>query len=69
MERKIIRNSAECLICHDHIESTHIHDFKRCTCKNIYVDGGKNYIKRGYSTNQWRDTSLFEDIIAESLDK
>lgn len=43
----IIRNAAMCLKCGDEIESTHTHDFKSCSCGNIFVDGGYDYIRRG----------------------
>ena len=48
MERMtIIRNSAKCRKCNDEIESTHRHDFVKCKCGEIFVDGGKAYIRRG----------------------
>ena len=31
-ERKIIRNSARCRNCGDHLISTHRHDYKTCIC-------------------------------------
>ncbi len=42
----IVRNSVKCLLCNDEIESTHRHDFVYCSCGNIAVDGGKDYLKR-----------------------
>lgn len=45
--RKIIRNRARCKECGDVIESTHVHDFVRCTCHAIFVDGGREYVRRG----------------------
>lgn len=45
-KEKIIRNAAECPKCHEIIESTHRHDFRSCSCGNISVDGGKEYIRR-----------------------
>lgn len=44
---KIIRNRAKCKICRDIIESLHRHDFIYCKCKSIFVDGGKDYLRRG----------------------
>lgn len=41
------RNAAECRKCGDVIESRHRHDFVWCRCKEIYVDGGLDYIRRG----------------------
>jgi len=40
-------NKAQCNKCKDIIESVHRHDFKFCKCGSIYVDGGKDYIRRG----------------------
>ncbi len=42
----LIHNRAKCLICGDVLESLHVHDFKVCSCGNISVDGGLQYIKR-----------------------
>lgn len=39
-------NKAQCKLCGDIIESTNRHDFKRCSCGEISVDGGTSYIKR-----------------------
>ena len=44
----IIRNAAKCLKCGETIESKHRHDFVSCSCGNLFVDGGKDYIRRGY---------------------
>lgn len=39
-------NKAKCKVCGDVIESKHRHDFVRCSCGEISVDGGKDYLKR-----------------------
>lgn len=57
----IIRNSAKCLVCGDEIESKHRHDFMPCSCGNIFVDGGKDYIRRGWRDGPWENTSIVED--------
>ena len=41
------RNIAKCAKCGDIIESMHVHDFVYCSCKAIFVDGGREYIRRG----------------------
>jgi hypothetical protein len=56
----ITRNSAHCLICDDEIESKHVHDYVKCTCGQIAVDGGREYIKRGWLGTFWIDTSEVE---------
>lgn len=50
----ILKNKAQCKKCEDIIESTHVHDFRRCSCGAIFVDGGREYLRRG---------GEFEDII------
>ena len=44
--KKIKRNIAQCMKCNDIIESYHRHDFVGCSCGTIYVDGGKDYLRR-----------------------
>lgn len=41
-------NKAQCLLCGQIIESTHVHDFRTCKCGNLSVDGGHDYIRRAY---------------------
>lgn len=47
--RKIIRNAIRCKACGEVIESTYRHDFKGCSCGRVYVDGGLDYIRRGFT--------------------
>lgn len=46
MEEVIKVNRVKCLICNDIIESKHRHDFVYCTCGNVAVDGGRDYLRR-----------------------
>ncbi len=58
-ERVILVNQAQCLICFEVVVSKHQHDFKSCTCGNIFVDGGKDYIRRGYrNRNKFKECSV-----------
>ncbi len=52
---RVVRNRCQCRQCEDIIESTHRHDFVSCRCGAIFTDGGKDYIRRGYTN--------FDDII------
>ena len=45
----VVTNKAQCRICDDIIESKHRHSFVRCKCGEIFVDGGKEYLRRGAS--------------------
>ena len=56
---KIIKNAAKCAKCGDEIESKYRHDFASCKCGAIFVDGGKDYIRRGAEN--------FDDIIEQSV--
>ena len=47
METRLKRNRIKCLKCGDIIESKHVHDFKFCSCGNIFVDGGLEYSRIG----------------------
>jgi hypothetical protein len=60
----IIRNSARCRLCKDEIVSTHVHDFKYCKCGEIFVDGGKEYLRRGAN-----DLDNIEETSIESPDR
>lgn len=43
---KIIKNQVQCRKCKDLLISTHVHDFKFCSCGAIAVDGGNEYLRR-----------------------
>lgn len=45
--RRLVKNAAECTKCGDTVESTHRHDFRACKCGEIFVDGGREYLRRG----------------------
>jgi len=47
----IVLNQAKCLDCGDLIFSAHRHDFQTCSCENLSVDGGMDYIRRAYATD------------------
>lgn len=43
---RIITNKIKCNYCGDIIESKSVHDYKRCKCGKVAVDGGRDYLKR-----------------------
>ena len=61
---KIVKNAARCVHCGDIIESTHVHDFKWCSCKTIAVDGGHQYLKRSFKNSpaDFEDMSQCEEV-------
>lgn len=44
----IIKNMIQCKHCGDIIESKTVHDFKWCSCQTCFVDGGHEYLRRGF---------------------
>ena len=52
------RNAARCLRCKDVIESTHRHDYKSCSCGNVCVDGGSEYSRRCFRSDEWENVGL-----------
>lgn len=60
MRRKILFNKAQCNKCGNIIESTHVYDFKYCECKNFFVDGGRDYARRGWESDGPGYTELTE---------
>jgi hypothetical protein len=53
----IIRNAVKCLKCDEVIESKTRHDLVSCKCGNVFVDGGKEYLRRGFKTREWKELS------------
>lgn len=54
----IIKNCIKCKSCGDVIISTHRHDFKRCSCGRVAVDGGHDYLKRSFTN----DSNDYEEL-------
>ena len=61
---RILSNKAQCSHCHKIIESRHVHDYVRCECKRIAVDGGKEYLRRCFMES----TDLIELSEWEEID-
>lgn len=50
--KKIIANRIQCKHCGDIIESLTVHDFKTCSCGMVSVDGGHDYLRRVFSSEE-----------------
>ena len=59
MKKRIVRNRIRCKHCGDVIESETVHDLKYCSCGTVFVDGGHDYLRRGYlnSNNDYEELS------------
>lgn len=61
MSKRIIQNEVQCGSCGDVIFSRNRHDFVTCTCGNISVDGGMDYIRRVGGEKGYTELSMFMD--------
>lgn len=63
MER-VVRNRAQCLDCGMILESKHVHDWVHCRCEKggIFVDGGREYLRRGGDLDKIREMAEVEEI-------
>lgn len=62
--QKIVKNAIRCKHCGDVIESTSRHAFKWCSCETVFVDGGLDYLRRGFknSPDDFEDLSIVEEV-------
>jgi len=58
---KILSNRVKCLKCGDVIYSAHRHDYKKCSCGNIGVDGGMEYLRRVGNMSDYEELSVSLD--------
>lgn len=64
MER-ILRNAIRCTLCGDIIESESVHDFKQCSCGACAVDGGREYLRRCFTSSpqDYEELSVVESDV------
>ena len=55
----VVSNQMRCEICGEFIESTHRHDYRKCACGNIGVDGGHDYARQTRRTERFTDCTVF----------
>jgi len=66
---RLSRNAAKCLQCGDVVESTHVRDFKTCSCGSLSVDGGLEYTRRLFITrNSYDELSMYTQRSKRELD-
>ena len=65
MEKKeeIISNKIKCKKCRDVIESKNTNDYKKCSCGAVAVDGGKDYLKRIGSEEDYKKEKNYQEIV------
>ena len=57
--RFVVSNQMRCEICGEFIESTYRHDYRKCACGNIGVDGGHDYARQTRRTERFSDYTVF----------
>ena len=68
MEKQIVKNSAKCLKCKDVITSYYVHDYASCSCGAISVDGGGQYLKRGFiKKDDYEEASIYSNAPFEVI--
>lgn len=59
---KIIKNQIKCNHCGDILTSNFTHEFKWCSCKTVFIDGGLSYPRRGFTKpTDYEELSIYED--------
>lgn len=58
----IIQKGLRCPTCKEEIYSNFVHDFVACTCDAIFVDGGFDYFRYGW-------TDILPEEITRTLDE
>lgn len=62
MERRLVVNRAECLLCGDVLISKHRHDFVSCKCGNVSIDGSTSCPRSIVSDREhYLNCSLYTD--------
>lgn len=69
MMRKIIKNCIRCSHCGDVLVSEDSHDFKRCSCGAVAIDGGSEYLRRIFKYAEDDFTELSEHREWDANDK
>ena len=60
--QRIKKNATRCKIYGDVIESKNTHDFVTCSCGNVSVDGGHEYLHRSFqSKDKYEELSEYEE--------
>ena len=57
--RFVVSNQMRCEVCGEFVESTHRHDYRKCSCGNIGVDGGHDYARQTRRTDRFSDYTVF----------
>jgi len=65
----MLLNRTRCKKCGDVITSNHVHDFVRCKCGAVAVDGGDDYLRRIGNPEDMEELSMNEEQIVKGAKK
>ena len=61
--RIVIKNSIQCNLCEDIIESKFRHNYVECSCGSCFVDGGHDHQRIGYAEEGcYTNLSVYEEV-------
>lgn len=58
---RIVLNSIRCKQCLEIIESIDDHDYVTCACGKVGVDGGRQYLRRTGSPEDYEELSVLSE--------
>lgn len=58
---RIVKNSIRCNHCLEIIESIDNHDYIKCACGKVGVDGGLQYLRRVGSPEDYEELSVISE--------
>lgn len=68
MARKILTNSIRCNHCQEILVSANRYDWQQCSCGKVFVDGGREYLRRGFATDPNTDYTELSTYEGETND-
>ncbi|WP_446686406.1 DUF7695 domain-containing protein [Paenibacillus eucommiae] len=63
---RILVNKVRCKQCLQEVVSETTHDFQKCKCGKVGVDGGKSYLRRVGELDLIEELSVWEEVDDET---
>ena len=54
----ILHTGIQCPSCGEIVVSLHVHDWRQCGCKEVFIDGGQEYIRVGWNSDRHPEPPL-----------
>lgn len=69
MEQNRYHAAIHCPVCEEVIYSRYRHDYKKCSCGNAMVDGGRDYLRFGYKPELYVNVVTLDLLTGNIIDK